>query len=463
MDEEIDFLHIDSGSHSAGEKNALLIHSRTDFQTYNDEELPSVPPSWTRSPVRKGESKFLDLNLEQNEIEPAFSQSPVLRHSQPSSPKAHHWKFETILTWVCIIIILAACIGIRLSAIKENPPFLDLGNTNANVQETKCLEELKNEFESGVQPSIFQQCDCITNITFLQQDVRVSYKEIKYRLDPVLNISWDYSSCDYRNKAMVWQAVDLKGKSFDTSNLDRYMLTLLYLLWNGEVWQHKSGWLSSDSICTWYGVECNDEFVAKEAVSSLHLDGNALRGTIPPEILLFKSLCNLTLSFNQLSGSIPSQIGLLSLLVHLDLSKNSLSGEIPTKISGLYGLSALDLSFNKLTGSIATEIRELTRLSSLALNANILQTTLPSEIGSLTGLTSLNMEGCFLMGKIPKEIGNLKNLQYLSLASNSLTSLPSEIGGLLELRELLLSINLGLESLPSELGRLSNLGECIIV
>ncbi|RZC68526.1 hypothetical protein C5167_032307 [Papaver somniferum] len=84
---------------------------------------------------------------------------------------------------------------------------------------------------------------------------------------------------------------------------------------------------------------------------SLALDGNEISGTIPFDIISWKSLDTLTLSRNRISGGLPPKIGSLPNLNKLDLSANQISGSIPFDIGNLK-LSFLNLSSNLLSGKI---------------------------------------------------------------------------------------------------------------
>ena len=56
-------------------------------------------------------------------------------------------------------------------------------------------------------------------------------------------------------------------------------LVALYTSTNGPGWTNKSGWLATDTPCSWYGVSCNAGHVI-----GVSLDSNQLSGSIPPEL-----------------------------------------------------------------------------------------------------------------------------------------------------------------------------------
>jgi hypothetical protein len=71
-------------------------------------------------------------------------------------------------------------------------------------------------------------------------------------------------------------------------------------------------WLSSDLVCSWYGVDCVEFGSGLGMFRSLNLSSNALAGTIPDELgLLAMGIFALDLSQNQLTGTIPESLFLL--------------------------------------------------------------------------------------------------------------------------------------------------------
>ncbi|KAM1207442.1 hypothetical protein ACFX13_040331 [Malus domestica] len=85
------------------------------------------------------------------------------------------------------------------------------------------------------------------------------------------------------------------------------------------------------SICKLVGVSCWNE--KGNCLISLQLPSMELVGMLPESLKFCHSLQSLDLSGNALSGSIPPQICTwLPYLVTLDLSGNALSGSIPPEI-----------------------------------------------------------------------------------------------------------------------------------
>lgn len=96
-------------------------------------------------------------------------------------------------------------------------------------------------------------------------------------------------------------------------------------------------------------------------ISTLHLSGNDLEGTIP-DLPFYGNLTNLDLSYNQFVGTIPSTLQNWTLLQNLNLQNNRFNGEIDN-IGGLHyrykgssqGLT-LKLSNNRLSGIIPNSL-----------------------------------------------------------------------------------------------------------
>ncbi len=234
-------------------------------------------------------------------------------------------------------------------------------------------------------------------------------------------------------------------------------LVALYNATGGDNWTNKTGWLATNTPCSWFGVTC-----ASGNVTQLSLSSNRLSGTIPPEIGNLTALQQLRLNQNQLNGPIPPEIGNLTTLTTLYLYHNGLIDAIPSEIGNLTKLTELHLAVNQLTGDIPPGIGNLTALQRLLLSNNQLSGPIPPEIGNLTVLRELVLFRNQLTGPIPLEINNLTALELLELFGNQLSGLiPPWIGNLTALRRLSLSSNQLTGIIPPTIGNLvalSNLG-----
>ncbi len=233
---------------------------------------------------------------------------------------------------------------------------------------------------------------------------------------------------------------------------DSLALVELFDSTDGHNWNDTTNW-NNGPVGTWHGVTVSDG-----RVTSLHLGGNNLNGTIPLSFWNLTGLTYVNFYYNEISGAIPTEIENLTSLTNLDISYNQLIGSIPPEISNLENLGYLNLSQNQLTDTIPPSIGNLTHLYFLGLFNNQLTGEIPSKIFDLTGLIYLYLNNNQLSGPIPPAIGNLTNLQYLDLSQNELTgSIPPEIQDLESLTRLYLNGNQLSGAIPAEIGCLTSL------
>lgn len=62
-------------------------------------------------------------------------------------------------------------------------------------------------------------------------------------------------------------------------------IKLIYESCGGDAWYHTDNWMSSVSICNWYGIDCVDG-----SVVSIVLSANNLQGVFPPNIFFLPNL-----------------------------------------------------------------------------------------------------------------------------------------------------------------------------
>ena len=94
------------------------------------------------------------------------------------------------------------------------------------------------------------------------------------------------SSCQPTNLALLSVALFVDATASRRGLHDRFALSMIYFLLGGRDWTVKVRWLSTDSVCTWIGVGCDQN----DSVIDLNLERNGLSGRFPSEMGLLSNL-----------------------------------------------------------------------------------------------------------------------------------------------------------------------------
>ncbi|MED6158656.1 hypothetical protein PIB30_034713 [Stylosanthes scabra] len=174
----------------------------------------------------------------------------------------------------------------------------------------------------------------------------------------------------------------------------------------------KLNWSATTPVCTsWTGVICN---VNQTRVIGIHLPGIGLKGLIPSKTIgKLDALITLSLHSNGLRGNLPSDIFSIPSLQYVHLQHNNFSGPIPSFVSPK--LVVFDVSFNNFSGSIPPTFQNLRRLVWLYLQKNSISGVIPEF--NLPMLKFLNLSYNNLNGSVPDSI---KQFPYTSFVGNSL-------------------------------------------
>ena len=207
---------------------------------------------------------------------------------------------------------------------------------------------------------------------------------------------------------------------------DRAALVALFNATDGPNWTRNLGWLTDPPdlppelppellpelpkpflpMFDWYGVSID----AEGRVIALSLEGNGLRGQLPPELGNLDRLRFLYLVDNDLTGGMPAELGNLTNMEGMSLRRNRLTGEIPPELGNLTMLEHLHLGWNRLTGEIPPELGNLTRLVVLDLYRNDLTGEIPAELGNLTVVKTVYIGDNDLSHEMPRHLADMAHL-----------------------------------------------------
>jgi hypothetical protein len=186
-----------------------------------------------------------------------------------------------VYCWSAIIGVLvlgavAAGVGVALRNSVSNSPA---------PKNAKC------DFIGQSQPDIMQQCMCFESVNIISPQVASSYHGLvtNYVLHLPPSYSEPISSCSPVNQALLWLAVENSTGMSDSELrlLNRFVLTVLFIVWGGPMWKQNESWLTHDNECTWYGVTCDHQVITGISLS----DNNfASESSIPTELFLLTGL-----------------------------------------------------------------------------------------------------------------------------------------------------------------------------
>ena len=219
-------------------------------------------------------------------------------------------------------------------------------------------------------------------------------------------------------------------------------MTEFYENTNGTNWLQQTNWLSDESVCTWFGVVCDEN----EHIVEISLDNNVLVGSNRDSISKVLTLQDLQvldllrndidLDFNAIVDNSKLQIlrlagiGLKSLSgigratsLRLLYASNNQIQTLPDELFGLSNLEGAFLSYNAITGTFPRRFGLMTSLQNLYIFRNRLTGSLPTEIGLMTSLEKFLVGENYLSGTLPSELSSLPALGELSVCCQQGTEL----------------------------------------
>ncbi|KAK7324505.1 hypothetical protein VNO77_28107 [Canavalia gladiata] len=171
-------------------------------------------------------------------------------------------------------------------------------------------------------------------------------------------------------------------------------------------------------------------------VVSIHLAGQNLQGSLPPELVRLPHIQQINFSLNYLSGAIPTEWGSLKLEI-IHLFGNRLSGSIPVELANITTLRYLILESNRFSGNLPPELGNLPHIEILQLSSNNFTGELPETFSKLITLKDIRLGDNQFSGKIPDYIERWTNLNILEIQGSGLSGpFPSGFSNLQSLIDL---------------------------
>ena len=271
------------------QSNSLVEHDGTSIRTDVSQSNQSTPITSTTMTDRATQPRNVQAeasnnnntsNTQDDEADQQAERAPIkiFEYTQRRQQR----RCILVLS-VFLLVLLVVAVAVVVLVILLQP--------QANDSDSEC-----DMARNAVEPNVFLQCECFARVDRISQPTRDAYNDLRASMFPQLysneTVS-DISSCDHRNLALLSVAAQETRNETDSSR-DRFLLTVVYLDMSGELWQRNSGWLTSESMCTWFGVTCRTGSMPS-TVSRLELPNNKLRGPLVPELFSLSELSELVL------------------------------------------------------------------------------------------------------------------------------------------------------------------------
>jgi hypothetical protein len=180
----------------------------------------------------------------------------------------------------------------------------------------------------------------------------------------------------------------------NSSNMDpteRYTMAVFYYATNDGSWTRSDNWLSSASVCDWYGITCNSNSSSSiQHVTEIRLPNNNVTGSLPPELGALREMSYFDVFLNKLNGVIPvASLQQWTSLIMFNIENNTLAGGTAFDLlHTMHKIESFRTSFNYLTGTVPEYVfeRPLSNLQQFWAAGNQLIGTIPSTLSLATNL-----------------------------------------------------------------------------
>ena len=148
-------------------------------------------------------------------------------------------------------------------------------------------------------------------------------------VDALLSMNENGNSTSSPDEIILYAPEDQASEFFI---IHFFFLGIFYFDSGGPIdWRRKDGWMTDVPICTWYGVECNNNGTIVEAI---RLPNNNMSGLLPGHNIVFEQLRVIDLQHNGFANQegpnpLPSSWGKFENLQELYLGNNNLAAPYP--------------------------------------------------------------------------------------------------------------------------------------
>jgi hypothetical protein len=229
-----------------------------------------------------------------------YSKDGLMRQVQNSLVTSREMKLRKGAVWCATILLVALTVGlsVALTAGRAAPgepspatllPPTSHGAPTHVTPTTTFLAPNHCDFSKTPFPDPFLECDCLHGIFTYEPKVWLTYVNLRdtwlVKLFP--NFQEKSESCHPHNVALAWLSADAQRATLtEAEYTDRFLLAVVFAELKGITWKDKGKWLTSSSVCEWFGVQCD----SRSRITGLKLNENNLTGRLPSELALIVTL-----------------------------------------------------------------------------------------------------------------------------------------------------------------------------
>ena len=177
----------------------------------------------------------------------------------------------------------------------------------------------------------------------------------------------------------------------------REALKIFYESMGGNYWTIQTNWMTSRSVCEWYGITCLPPY-EEEQVVAINLPNNNITGGLNGQQFLYMlvTLREVDLSQNRIGFGISK---LNPLITRLNLAENYIVDNI-NKLNQLENIRYLNIGYTYFYGEFQFTLRQLGRLKEF--NASYSSMMSISSVDSAYEFESCDLSGVVVSCPVPE-------------------------------------------------------------